>query len=241
MAMARDGSIQLGFGMGKYTNRNVIDAYGAVSRVRVSGRFARAVRSRRTPRARASRHSGTRCSSRSGSCGSPLDANDVQPVAFEWTFEAALPTAFEDRTVHQDGFRTSADLVRYHQIGVGSGWVEVEGERTELTTADCVSTRDHSWGVRYGVGVPPPDVPEVGRARRSRLPDGLVPAAVRARRRLPVRDAHALPDRHRAGPRRRAQDRHGRHRAPGRPPRAVARPRAGAAPTTRRTGDCAVA
>ena len=27
--------------------------------------------------------------------------------------------------------------------------------------ASCVSTRDHSWGVRYGVGVPPPDVPEV--------------------------------------------------------------------------------
>ena len=83
------------------------------------------------------------------------------PVAFEWTFEAALPTAFEDRTVHQDGFRTSADLVRYHQIGVGSGWVEIEGERTELDHDRCVSTRDHSWGVRYGVGVPSPDRPEV--------------------------------------------------------------------------------
>ena len=32
MAMARDGSLQLGFGLGKYTNRNVMDGYAAVSR-----------------------------------------------------------------------------------------------------------------------------------------------------------------------------------------------------------------
>ena len=32
MALARDGSLQLGFGLGKYTNRNVMDAYAAVSR-----------------------------------------------------------------------------------------------------------------------------------------------------------------------------------------------------------------
>jgi len=32
MAMARDGSLQIGFGLGKYTNRNVMDAYAALSR-----------------------------------------------------------------------------------------------------------------------------------------------------------------------------------------------------------------
>ena len=32
MAAARDGSLQLGFGLGKYTNRNVIDGYAGVSR-----------------------------------------------------------------------------------------------------------------------------------------------------------------------------------------------------------------
>ena len=32
MAMARDGSLQIGLGLGKYTNRNVIDAYCALSR-----------------------------------------------------------------------------------------------------------------------------------------------------------------------------------------------------------------
>src|SRR5882724_13325163 len=32
MAAARDGSLQLGFGLGKYPNRNVMDAYAGVSR-----------------------------------------------------------------------------------------------------------------------------------------------------------------------------------------------------------------
>jgi hypothetical protein len=161
MAMSRDGAIQLGFGMGKYTNRDVIDGYGAVSRgktqwtVRASRRLATDPESTTVLPLRYEVLEPLRV------VRFALDANDVVPVSFEWTFEAALPTAFEDRTVHQDGFRTSADLVRYHQIGVGSGWVEIEGEHTELDTDRCVSTRDHSWGVRYGVGVPSPDRPEV--------------------------------------------------------------------------------
>jgi len=161
MAMARDGSIQLGFGMGKYTNRNVLDAYGAVSR----GKSQWTVRASRALAAEPER---TTVAPLRYEVLEPmrvvrfaLDANDVQPVAFEWTFEAVLPPTLEDRTVHQHGFRTSADLVRYHQIGVGSGWVDVDGVRSELVAGDCISTRDHSWGVRYGVGVPPPDVPEV--------------------------------------------------------------------------------
>jgi hypothetical protein len=147
--------------MGKYTNRNVLDGYGAVSRgasqwtVRASRQLASdpehstvlPLRYEVLEPMRVVRFA--------------LDENDVQPVSFEWTFESALPPTLEERTVHQDGYRTSADLVRYHQIGTGSGWVEVEGARTELEAADCVSTRDHSWGVRYGVGAPPPDVPEV--------------------------------------------------------------------------------
>ena len=32
MAMARDGSLQIGFGLGRYPNRNVLDAYAAASR-----------------------------------------------------------------------------------------------------------------------------------------------------------------------------------------------------------------
>jgi len=34
MASARDGSVQIGFGFGKYANRNVVDAYAGISRGR---------------------------------------------------------------------------------------------------------------------------------------------------------------------------------------------------------------
>ena len=48
--------------------------------------------------------------------------------------------------------------MRYHQIGVCSGWVEIDGERTEISPDTWVSTRDHSWGVRYDVGAPATDL-----------------------------------------------------------------------------------
>ncbi|MBK6276758.1 MAG: hypothetical protein IPF57_00920 [Gammaproteobacteria bacterium] len=38
----------------------------------------------------------------------------------------------------------------------------IDGQRTEITPDKWVSTRDHSWGVRYGVGQPPVDVEPVG-------------------------------------------------------------------------------
>jgi hypothetical protein len=157
MAMARDGSLQIGFGLGKYTNRNVVDGYAALSRgpeqrtVRASRRLAadpevirvgpihyeviepmRAVRFR-------------------------LEENDCQPLAFDWTFEAVVPAQLEERTHLRDQYRTSAELVRYHQIGVASGWIQLDGDRIEITPENWVSTRDHSWGVRYDVGPPAPD------------------------------------------------------------------------------------
>jgi hypothetical protein len=51
-----------------------------------------------------------------------------------------------------------SELVRYHQTGTASGWIELDGERIELGPDRWVSTRDHSWGVRYDVGVPAADV-----------------------------------------------------------------------------------
>ena len=158
MAMANDGSLQIGFGLGKYTNRNVMDAYAALSRgveqltVRASRSLApqpdvtivgpihyevieplKAVRFR-------------------------LEPNDTQPIAFDWLFEAVLPPFAEERTHLQRGYRVMSELVRYHQIGTASGWIELDGERHEMTPDTWTSTRDHSWGVRYDVGKPLADV-----------------------------------------------------------------------------------
>lgn len=158
MACARDGSLQLGFGIGKYVNRSVMDAYAGVSR----GVEQWTVRS--------SRELGT--DPETTAVGPityevlephrvvrfALAPNDIVPISFEWIFEAAVPSVLENREHHRsrDGFRLDADIVRYHQTGHGSGWAEVDGVRTELT--DWVSTRDHSWGVRYQVGTAPDDL-----------------------------------------------------------------------------------
>jgi hypothetical protein len=158
MAAARDGSLQLGFGLGKYTNRNVMDAYAGVSRgveqttVRASRRLAPEpeltvigpIRYEVVEPLRRVRFS--------------LEPNDTQPIAFDWLFESELPPQFEDRTHIRAGYRVSAELARYHQIGRCSGWAEVDGVRTEITPETWVSTRDHSWGVRYGVGAEPTDL-----------------------------------------------------------------------------------
>ncbi|MEZ5382000.1 MAG: hypothetical protein R2754_09420 [Microthrixaceae bacterium] len=160
MALARDGSLQLGFGMGQYRNRNVMDAYAGVSRgvEQLTVRSSRRLYPDDTT---------TAVGPITYEVLEPMTTvrfalapNDCQPLAFDWTFEAALPPQSEERT-HQRtplGYRVSAELVRYHQIGVASGWVELDGERTEFSNADWVSTRDHSWGVRYDVGTPPTDV-----------------------------------------------------------------------------------
>ncbi len=159
MAAARDGTLQLGFGLGKYTNRNVMDCYAGVSRgvqqitVRASRRLAPEpestvvgpVRYEVVEPLRAIRF--------------VLEPNDCQPISFDWLFESVVPPRLEDRVHMRGGYRVRSDLVRYHQMGVASGWVEVDGARTELTTDTWVSTRDHSWGVRYPtIGQPLTDV-----------------------------------------------------------------------------------
>ena len=137
MAAAKDGSIQAAFGMGKYANRNVLDAYAGVSR----GVEQWTVR--------ASRHLGNELAvgpiayevlEPLKTVRFALAENDVVPISFEWIFRAALPCAREDESAFEPG------LTRYHQIGTAEGWIAVDGVRHELV--DAVSTRDHSWGVR---------------------------------------------------------------------------------------------
>lgn len=167
MAMARDGSLQLGFGLGKYTNRNVMDGYAALSR----GKEQLTVRASRRL---ASAPDQTIVGPIHYEVVKPLEAirfrlepNETQPIAFDWLFEYTLPPFVEERTHRRGAFRVESDLVRYHQIGKASGWIELDGVRTEMTKDEWISTRDHSWGVRYDVGVPPADVEPGG------IPEGV--------------------------------------------------------------------
>jgi hypothetical protein len=165
MAGTRDGSLSLGLGVGKYPNRNVFDGYAAVSRgreqwtVRASRRLAEDPASLNVGPIRYDvveplRHVRFTC-----------DPNDHAPIAFDWTFTSVVPPVLEarDRTRTRSAYRLESDLLRYHQTGLPTGWVEIEGERTEIRADDWFSTRDHSWGIRHDVGLPPSDVePTVG-------------------------------------------------------------------------------
>jgi len=161
MAAAVDGSLQLGFGLGKYPNRNVMDGYAGVSRgveqltVRASRRLA--------PRFEHTAIGPIRYEvvEPLKSVRFVLEPNDTQPVAFDWTFEAIVPPFLEDRTHRRNGVRVASDLVRYHQTGTATGWVEVDGARTDIAPDTWVSTRDHSWGTRFDVGQPQTDVEQV--------------------------------------------------------------------------------
>ncbi len=48
------------------------------------------------------------------------------------------------------GQRVVHDSTRYDQVGRWNGWIELEGKRYEVS--DWWGVRDHSWGVRPGVG-----------------------------------------------------------------------------------------
>ena len=160
MAAPKDGSWQLAFGLGKYPNRNVLDAYAGVSR----GREQWTVRASRrlSPNTDQLEVGPIRYEVLEPlqSVRFTLAANEVLPISFDWTFTGAVPTALELPEQHRsrDGGRVDADLVRYHQIGTAQGWVEVDGRRQSFDGTSSVSTRDRSWGVRYMVGGPVADV-----------------------------------------------------------------------------------
>ncbi|MCH7788871.1 MAG: hypothetical protein IH940_05460 [Acidobacteria bacterium] len=167
MAMKRDGSAQIGFGLGRYPNRNVIDGYAALSRgveqrtVRASRRLSDA------PELMQIGPIGYEVVEPMRKVRFTLEANDAQPLSFDWLFEAVIPPQTEERSFRRTQARLSTDLVRYHQIGTAEGWIDLDGERIELNHTDWVSTRDHSWGVRYDVGIELEDVEPGG------MPDGV--------------------------------------------------------------------
>ncbi len=160
MAAAKDGSLQIGFGFGKYTNRNVIDAYAGVCR----GVEQWVVRA---SRALHSDPESVNVGPISYEIIEPLHsvrirlaANDQQPIAFDIVFRSIAACVVENREDRRDmhGFRKATDQIRYHQTGVASGWVEVDGVRTEVGEDSWIATRDKSWGIRPQVGLPLADM-----------------------------------------------------------------------------------
>ncbi len=159
--MRKDGSLQASFGLGKYANRNVVDGFAGVQ----IGTRQMTVRASRLLSS-APDEMGV------GPLGyavvKPLEAirltlaeNSAVPLRFELTFHANMPGFFENRDVVIHDGRAASDVIRFHQAGTVSGWIEIEGERHEVNPDEWYGFRDRSWGVREHVGLDPADLAPV--------------------------------------------------------------------------------
>lgn len=149
---SQDGRVAIQITIGAYRNMNVVDG-GAV--MTLGGKQYNLRVSRAMDR------------DADSVCG-PLRVNPVKPLEeFEITIapgEHGMSGAIRWRCVepaheehpHYERLhgRTVQDYRRFDQIGLASGWMEAGGQRIEIN--DWWSCRDHSWGVRRGMGVPEP-------------------------------------------------------------------------------------
>ena len=147
-----DGQVAIQVTMGAYRNMNVLDS-GAVMIVGGKQYNVRVSRSLN--------------GSVETVCG-PLRIQPVEPLkSFEIVIEAGAhglngkirwdsvePAREEHPHYNRLNARTVEDYRRFDQIGVANGTLEVDGKRVDI--ANWWSCRDHSWGVRRGMGVPEP-------------------------------------------------------------------------------------
>lgn len=77
-------------------------------------------------------------------------SGQTTPLAAELEFTATFDPYTEERYLDASTGRVTQEITRYNQIGAWNGWYTVNGERTDVD--DWWAVRDHSWGVRPGVG-----------------------------------------------------------------------------------------
>jgi len=149
----RDTRLFFATAMGLYPNRHVADASFSVV-VDGGTKDARQISvhaSRRAPADRA-------------------DANEVGPIRIEvleplnalrmiieapehglradLTFVRRSAPIEEAHFFHQVGLRVVFDYTRLTQFGGWEGWIEVDGELTDLAPGETLGCRDRSWGIR---------------------------------------------------------------------------------------------
>lgn len=171
MAHAKDNSLQIVLGIGKYINRGVFDGAAGVCRGTEQWTVRAGRRLSSDPAATDVGPIHYRVVEPLKSVRVSLDHNEHAPIAFDVLLEGDFAPALEDPWPDRspDGYRVTHNVLRYHQIGIASGWVEVEGHRTEFGTDEWISIRDHSWGLRPGVGKPIPGLPRRGRHKINQM------------------------------------------------------------------------
>jgi hypothetical protein len=152
-----DGSMQLDFGVGKYHNRGILDGFGGVSRgpEQWTVRGSRELES--APEEMGVGPIQYEIIEPLKQVRFRLEPNDVQPISFDVVLSAVTPPFFEDRNLVRNRHtgRVEVDVIRYHQGGWASGTVTIDGTTHEIRPEEWFAFRDHSWGIRQSVGIPP--------------------------------------------------------------------------------------
>ena len=157
-----DRRVVVSCGMGVYPNLNVIDGFAGI-----------VYRGRQT-NLRVSRELGP---DRSRTTVGPftvdvleglqrlrlrLGENDFG-IGFDLLFEATAPPHARLPMMYLvRAGRIRNHTCHFNQGGRVSGWVVVDGERFEVSPETWWAVRDHSWGIRDGVGGPTEDAAEAG-------------------------------------------------------------------------------
>lgn len=156
----RDTRLYFAAAMGLYPNRHVADAHFSVV---VDGHMIDAHQinvhaSRRAPLDRAD-----------ATYVGPIEVEVLEPlnalslvvdapqhgIRADLTFVRRSAPIQEPHFFHQVGQRVVMDSTRLTQFGTWEGWIEIDGERTDLMPGETFGSRDRSWGVRP-VGEPAP-------------------------------------------------------------------------------------
>lgn len=160
--LAPDGSLALIAGMGIFKNQGVADGFVSVQRERMQHNV------------RVSRPLDDRVEPQVG----PLAVEVVDPferlrvtlepgaypVACDLTWVSRFPARLEAPHLDLVDGRIVTDLSRYDQAGSWTGWIDLNGERYDVT--DWWGIRDHSWGVRPDIGG---YEPRLGHRKESKL------------------------------------------------------------------------
>ena len=146
-----DGSLAVLIGFAVYKNMNVMEGFALVQhegREQINYRFSRALRP-------------SLVTNRIG----PMAFDIVEPfkhlkltfqddaqyrIAFDLDWTSSFPAHEEGHHFGRLDGRAVRDHCRFGQLGQGSGSITVDGKQTSLS--NWFGWRDHSWGVRPGVG-----------------------------------------------------------------------------------------
>jgi hypothetical protein len=148
----RKGEFVLATGFGIYPNRNVMDGYGCVNtrnREQYNMRISRELRPKIDETALG-----------------PLSYTIVEPfrkiriamaenkygLSYDVEFMGTMQPVEEVPQYGRSRGRVYVNTCRYAQLGRARGWIKVDGKKYDIDEKNHYAQRDHSWGIRMGVG-----------------------------------------------------------------------------------------